>query len=100
MTTIDTELSATALSSEQLATSKIYVFVTSKRKIIGAVVAARVEHAFSVVDAASRGTAVDLIDFGNESTALFCSYVRKPLSRSTNRANYFAFRIDLTARPS
>ena len=75
MDTIDTELSATALSFEQLAAAKIYIFVTTKRKIIGAVVAARIEYAYPVVAASEGSSTADLIDFGNDSTALFCSYV-------------------------
>ncbi|TNY19738.1 ESCO1/2 acetyl-transferase-domain-containing protein [Rhodotorula diobovata] len=81
--TIDTELSSTALTPEQLALSKVFLFVTPQRKVIAAAVVQRISTAFQiVVEEGKPGKQVkeveakaskDLLRFGEDEGAIFCS---------------------------
>ncbi len=50
---IDTSLSATSLTPEQLAESKAFVFVTAQRKVVACALVQRISHAYKVVPAPS-----------------------------------------------
>lgn len=88
--TIDTELSSTALTPEQLALSKVFLFVTPQRKVIAAAVVQRISTAFQiVVEEGKPGKQVkeveakaskDLLRFGEDEGAIFCSCARSLLS--------------------
>ncbi|GAA5971913.1 hypothetical protein JCM11641_001568 [Rhodosporidiobolus odoratus] len=76
--TIDTELSSTSLTPAQLADSKIFLFVTPQRKVIAAAVVQRLEAAYEVVTSAEKSKdeekpSADLLRFGEEQGAIFCS---------------------------
>lgn len=57
LATIDTSLSATSLTPEQLAESKAFVFVTPQRKAVACALVQRIQHAFRVVPAPSTDQA-------------------------------------------
>ncbi|GAA5889809.1 hypothetical protein JCM8208_001137 [Rhodotorula glutinis] len=83
--TIDTELSSTALTPEQLALSKVFLFVTPQRKVIAAAVVQRISDAFEVVvqeqSADEEGEvkpSAGLLRFGDDDGAIFCSSTPSP----------------------
>lgn len=100
---IDTSLSATGLSQEQLAESKAFLFVTAQRKVIACALVQRITHAFRVIDAPSdeqtaRASSVvsdastqrdaPLIQFGDEQDAegaIFCSPTPLPTLLGVHR---------------
>lgn len=90
--TIDTSLSATSLTPDQLAESKAFLFVTPQRKVIACALVQRIKQAYRVVPlpsaeqtesssnvlsspVAPRTARSPLIKFGDEHDegALFCS---------------------------
>ncbi|BGP39019.1 hypothetical protein JCM10449v2_002957 [Rhodotorula kratochvilovae] len=75
--TIDTELSSTALTPDQLALAKIFLFVTPQRKVIACAVVQRISAAYQVVREKKGGEAEepskDLLRFGEDQGAIFCS---------------------------
>mgnify|MGYP006969727364 FL=1 len=82
--TIDTELSSTSLTPAQLDKSKIFLFITSQRKVIACAVVQRIDSAYQAVSAPSgsikgdgdRAAKADLVRFGEEDQgAIFCSCV-------------------------
>lgn len=100
LATIDTSLSATSLTSEQLAESKAFVFVTPQRKVIACALVQRIQHAYKVVQspsqdqttsasnvlsspAATRQPAAPLLKFDGDDDmgAIFCSYVSHAVTR-------------------
>ncbi|GAA5841194.1 hypothetical protein JCM9279_000574 [Rhodotorula babjevae] len=85
--TIDTELSSTALTPEQLAQSKIFLFVTPQRKVIAAAVVQRISEAFKVVvkeeepsinEVVEVKPSTGLLRFGDDDGAIFCSSTPSP----------------------
>lgn len=106
METIDTELSSTSLTPEQLSESKLFLFVTPNRKVVAGAVVQRIKEAYRVVpphktqtgggegeakEEEEGGNDSSLIKFGDEgdSGAVFCSYVSSlshilPTSRQTS----------------
>lgn len=77
--TVDTELSSTSLTPEQLAQSKVFLFVTPQRKVIACAVVQRIKVAYQIVSAKAKDEAGDdkrnLLRFGEDQGAIFCSYV-------------------------
>lgn len=91
--TIDTELSSTSLTPAQLDKSKIFLFITSQRKVIACAVVQRIDSAYQTVSTLSgsvKGDAVpvakaDLVRFGEEDQgAIFCSCVPLPGKLATD----------------
>ncbi|GAA5927690.1 hypothetical protein JCM3775_006056 [Rhodotorula graminis] len=82
--TIDTELSSTGLTPEQLALSKVFLFVTPQRKVIAAAVVQRISEAFEVVvkeddeQLADLKPSTGLLRFGDDDGAIFCSSTPSP----------------------
>ncbi|TKA57634.1 hypothetical protein B0A53_00783 [Rhodotorula sp. CCFEE 5036] len=85
--TIDTELSSTSLTPAQLDKSKIFLFITSQRKVIACAVVQRIDSAYqavpilqgSVKGDGERAAKADLVRFGEEDQgAIFCSPERLP----------------------
>lgn len=89
--TIDTELSSTSLTLAQLDKSKVFLFVTPQRKVIACAVVQRITVAYQAVNSSTlqNGEALpgpgpdELVRFGEDEGAIFCSYVGK-LSRERN----------------
>ena len=87
LSTIDTELSSTELGPSQLVECKLFLFITSQRKVIAAAVVQRIDKAYEVVVApsalfsdsthpSSSPTSThdpSLLRFGEEEGAIFCS---------------------------
>ncbi|GAA5916432.1 ESCO family N-acetyltransferase [Sporobolomyces salmoneus] len=76
METIDTELSSTPLTPEQLSESKLFIFVTPNRKVVACAVVQRIQEAYRVVTGQGEKDQDGLIQFGREeedSGAIFCS---------------------------
>ncbi|GAA6009047.1 uncharacterized protein JCM10292_002464 [Rhodotorula paludigena] len=76
--TIDTELSSTSLTPEQLALSKLFLFVTPQRKVVACAVIQRIAAAYEVVQKDSAQDEApenknDLLRFGEDDGAIFCS---------------------------
>ncbi|GAA6008798.1 hypothetical protein JCM11491_003787 [Sporobolomyces phaffii] len=95
MSTIDTELSSTGLTDEQLAASKAFLFVTTRtRKVVACAVVQRITHAYQVVANDRDEDDVDLerdarqglIRFDNQdSSAIFCSPTPLPTLLGVHR---------------
>jgi len=90
--TIDTELSSTALTPEQLALSKVFLFVTPQRKVIAAAVVQRISEAFEVVVKEEDESSTGLLRFGDDDGAIFCSCVASSFIDSSE--------LELTLIPS
>ncbi|BGO90655.1 hypothetical protein NBRC10512_000220 [Rhodotorula toruloides] len=80
--TVDTELSSTSLTPEQLAQSKVFLFVTPQRKVIACAVVQRIKVAYQIVSAKAKDEAGDdkrnLLRFGEDQGAIFCSPTPSP----------------------
>ena len=69
---IDLELSATSLPASVVQESKLIILVTKRKKVVAAALVQRIESAFQVVSSTvERGE--DLMRFGEEEGAVFCS---------------------------
>ncbi|KAL8290284.1 hypothetical protein RQP46_003223 [Phenoliferia psychrophenolica] len=87
LSTIDTELDATSLSPSQLADCKLFLFVSPQHKVIACAVVQRIESAFQVLPAttatsspssAPPSSPSSLLQFGEPSSAVFCSPTLHP----------------------
>ncbi|GAA5869957.1 hypothetical protein JCM3774_000536 [Rhodotorula dairenensis] len=86
--TVDTELSSTSLTAAQLDKSKVFLFVTSQRKVIACAVVQRIDSAYQAVSAPpaieddsgeTLPAKADLVRFGEEDQgAIFCLPDRLP----------------------
>ncbi|GAA5825682.1 hypothetical protein JCM3770_002796 [Rhodotorula araucariae] len=108
--TIDTELSSTALTPEQLALCKVFLFVTAQRKVIACAVVQRISAAYQVVretkSAEAGEQSTDLLRFGEDQGAIFCSPTPLPTllgiqriwtSTSARRHGLASLLLDLAA---
>lgn len=77
LSTVDRELSASSLSSEQLADARVYLYVSggSKSKCLAAAVASRIEIAHAVLSMRASTDGDGTLRFGEEDGAVFASYV-------------------------
>ncbi|BGP23776.1 N-acetyltransferase [Rhodotorula toruloides] len=80
--TVDTELSSTSLTPEQLTESKFFLFVTPQRKVIACAVVQRIKCAHQIVQTEAKDEAgdekKDLLRFGEDQGAIFCSPTPSP----------------------
>ena len=78
LSTVDSELSASSLSPEQLADARMYLYIAggTKPRVIAAAVATRIESAHAVLSSRSPADEADLLRFGEDDGAVFASYVR------------------------
>ncbi|GAA6064045.1 hypothetical protein JCM10212_005853 [Sporobolomyces blumeae] len=98
--TIDTELSSTNLTAAQLARSKVFLFVSSQRKVVACAVVERISEAYRVVPSSSssnaRGSSTNdeagfdrkdsMLRFGEEDDgAIFCSPTAVPTLLGVHR---------------
>lgn len=84
LATIDTELSSTSLTPAQLGACKLFLFVSPQRKVIACAVVERIEESYRVVSSKAPPSSPtndekkptgELIRFGEQDGAVFCSYV-------------------------
>ena len=78
---IDTELSSTQLAPSQMVECKLFLFLTPQRKVIACAVVQRIQSAYRVVSSkalSSPEPKADLLRFGEQEGAIFCSYVPSP----------------------
>ena len=77
LSTVDRELSASSLSSEQLDDARIYLYVSggSKPKCLAAAVASRIETAHAVLATRASTDGDGTLRFGEDDGAVFASYV-------------------------
>ncbi|BGP31124.1 hypothetical protein JCM10296v2_002888 [Rhodotorula toruloides] len=80
--TVDTQLSSTSLTPDQLAQSKIFLFVTPQRKITACAVVQRITVAHQIVSTEAKDDVgddkKDLLRFGEDQGAIFCSPTPSP----------------------
>ncbi|KAI5479818.1 N-acetyltransferase [Pseudohyphozyma bogoriensis] len=88
LSTIDRELSSTSLTDSQLAESKLFIFVTPQNKAIACAVVQRIKGAYRVtpsLGSSPKSEKDELIRFGEEEGAVFCSPTLLPTTLGIHR---------------
>ncbi|KAM0788826.1 hypothetical protein ACM66B_002912 [Microbotryomycetes sp. NB124-2] len=107
LSTVDAQLSSSALTNDQLSDCKLVVLVTSQRKVVACAVVQRISEAFQIeLETTSAATGSDkrreaMIRFGEDEGAIFCSPTPVPVvlgiqriwTSSTFRRKGFATRL-------
>lgn len=99
--TIDTELSSTSLSAEQAVDCKLFLFVTSQRKVVACAVVQRIHEAYEVVLTPRSEATCPLIRFGEEDDgAIFCSSVSRLMGVLAPQLIFACLAVDPRPCPS